>query len=126
MKLETELASGRGQQEKPELINLQETDSSLGVIDHLFKYEDGSIHPVKMTLTGITIGLLIVLGACIACYCSKGEKCSKIKCDWLTNACSNICRTDRQTKKSVMIENFVNTIKLELENSNQQVPDLDI
>ena len=60
--------------------------------------------------------------ACLICYCKRNPKI----CNNIFKACHDICSKKNQTKKSILIDNVINSIKQELQNVNLEPTHLDL
>ena len=99
-------------QGKPDLITTPTEESSLSSIGNLFTFQDGSLHPVKITISGITITMIIMITICLLCYWKRNPK--------ICNNIFNACTRKHQTQKSLLIDNVLNSIKQELNSSLEQ------
>ena len=85
----------------------------LTYIQDLFIYEQGSVQPVKITLTITTISLIMVL-VIIICCCSK--RCRKATCglvDRLGLCVKGVtkCMKNRQTKRTLIINGMLTQLQ---------------
>ena len=86
------------QQLKPELIEDTQTEVIMG-LEHLIYYENGTVHPIKTTMTFTTIATLLGLIIMLICYHTKyARACPELACNRFWNSCTNNkwCRTDKQ------------------------------
>ena len=69
------------QQLKPELIEDTQTEIIMG-LEHRIYYENGTIHPIKTSMTFTTIDTSLGLIIMLICYCNKQARaCPKTACN---------------------------------------------
>ena len=120
--LDNVMKSETDNQGQPDLITIPAKETSLNIIDNLFTYQDGRLHPLKMSISGIIIITAIMSIACLICYCKRNPKI----CNNIFKACHDICSKKNQTKKSILIDNVLNSIKQELQISNLEPTQLEL